>query len=92
MTKLSGSEKLTRNFLVFLIPQELHSTTRNDEAAGCKQACELGAWIHYVFTRPDALRELRGKLERFTRKKGFSSPNHRLSQDMGTQVVNVQLS
>lgn len=43
------------------------------------ETCELCAWIHCVFTRPDASQKLRGKLERFTRKKGFSSPNHRLS-------------
>lgn len=68
MTKLlNGSEKETRTFLVHVSHSTVpHETKELQAVSKHTETCELCAGIHYVLTRPDASRKLRGKLERFT--------------------------
>lgn len=72
MTKLTRKFLITRNFPVSVfrskIPQEM---MKLQVVSKHTETCELCAWIHYVLTRPDASRKLRGELERLTRKKRF---------------------
>lgn len=85
---MNGPEKITRKLPVsnyrsnycstysnYTVPHEM---IKQQVVNRWTEASELCAWIHYTLSRPGVSRKLKEKLERFMRKKGFSSPNHRL--------------
>lgn len=55
------------------------------------ETCELCAWIHYMFSRPDASRKLKGKLEFQEKKKKVSAVQTTDCQGTGTVHQGVHI-